>query len=227
MSGFIQRQLAGISVSAICVAALLVVEVIEFELFYDYLCPFVYRAAEMLESIRESNARKVEVRWRYFSLSQVNSRQESWTAWDAPESELVKGRLAFQAAEAARRQQRFDGFHMALLRARHRDRINIDNPHEIKKVAAASGLDLEGFREDIASKDILHALARDHEEARTRYGVFGTPTFVFKDGGAAYVRLAEQPLNGDAARIFDEIVNIASREPSILEIKRPTRPEPI
>ena len=227
MSGFIQRQLSGISVSDICVAGLVEADVIEFELFYDYLCPFVYRSAEMLDSIRDSNERRVDVSWRYFSLSQVNSRQESWTVWDAPESELVKGRLAFKAAEAARRQQRFDRFHMALLRARHRDRVNIDNPHEIEKVAAASGLDLERFREDVASRDILHALARDHEEARRRYGVFGTPTFVFPNGGAAYVRLAEQPVDGDAARIFDEIVNIASREPSILEIKRPTRPEPV
>jgi predicted DsbA family dithiol-disulfide isomerase len=47
------------------------VDLIEFELFCDYNCPFVYRAAEMLESVRESRERQVEVAWRYFSLSQV------------------------------------------------------------------------------------------------------------------------------------------------------------
>jgi len=45
-------------VSATRVAAL--VGLIEFELFYDYNCPFVYRAAEMLESVRESGERQVE-----------------------------------------------------------------------------------------------------------------------------------------------------------------------
>lgn len=199
-------------------------DLIAFELYYDYLCPFVYRAAEMLDSVREKGGREVEVRWRYFSLSQVNSREDSWTVWDAPMAELVKGRLAFAAAEAARRQSRFDTFHMALLRARHRDRLNIDDPKVVEKVAADSGLDMERFRADLAAPDILQALARDHEEGRTRHGVFGTPTFVFTDDAAAYVRLSGEPFDGDALHVLDEIVSIAEREPAILEIKRPVRP---
>lgn len=202
----------------------LLVDVIEFEIFYDYLCPFVYRAAEMLESVRESGGREVEVTWRYFSLSQVNSKQDSWTVWGAPESELVKGRLAFQAAEAARRQDMFDPFHMSLLRARHRDRLNIDDPNVVDEVAASAGVDVDRLRRDIADPTILQALARDHETARSQHGVFGTPTFLFRDGSAAYVRLAPDPLNGDAVRILDEIVAIGAREPAILEIKRPVPP---
>ena len=223
MSGFIHRQLSGISVSATCVAPL--VDLIEFDLFYDYTCPFVYRAAEMLESVRESGERQVEVSWRYFSLSQVNSRQDpSWTVWSAPAAETVQGRLAFAAAEGARRQGRFADFHMALLRARHRDRQNVDDLAVVEKVAHESGLDLERLRADVADPGILHALASDHQEARSKHGVFGTPTFVFTNGAAAYVRLSQQPLNGDAVRILDEIVAIAAREPSILEIKRPVKP---
>ena len=202
------------------------VAVIQFQLFYDYTCPFVYRTAEMLDAVRTSRERELDVTWRYFSLSQVNSRQDGWAAWSADESEAVPGRLAFRAAEAARRQGRFDPFHMSLLRARHRDRLNIDDPNVIDGVAAASGLDIEEFRRDIADPASMMALARDHQEARTRHGVFGTPTFVFPDGAAAYVRLAQQPLNGEAVRIFDEVVGIAAREPSILEIKRPVRPKP-
>jgi predicted DsbA family dithiol-disulfide isomerase len=201
------------------------VEVIAFELFYDYNCPFVYRSAEMLDAVRASNERELNVTWRYFSLSQVNSRQEGWTAWNADESESVPGRLAFRAAEAARRQGRFDPFHMALLRARHRDRLDIEDPNVIDGVAAASGLDADEFRRDIADPASLMALARDHQEARTRHGVFGTPTFVFPDGAAAYVRLGQRPMNGQAVRILDEIVGIAAGEPDILEIKRPVRPQ--
>jgi predicted DsbA family dithiol-disulfide isomerase len=201
------------------------VDLIEFELFYDYNCPFVYRTAEMLESVRESRERQVEVAWRYFSLSQVNSRQDSsWTVWGAPATEPVQGRLAFAAAEAARRQGRFDNVHMALLRARHRDRQSLDDAAVIEKVAHESGLDVERFRSDLADPAILQTLASDHQEGRGKHGVFGTPTFVFTNGAAAYVRLAQQPLNGDAVRILDEIVAIAAGEPSILEIKRPVKP---
>jgi len=212
-------------VSATCVAALL--DLIELELFYDYNCPFVYRAAEMLESVRESGERQVEVAWRYFSLSQVNSRQgPAWTVWGAPASETVQGRLAFAAAEAARRQGRFGDLHMPLLRARHRDRQNLDDLAVVEKVAKRSGLDLDRFRADLADPGILQALARDHQEARARHGVFGTPTLVFTNGAAAYVRLAQPPLNGEAVRVLDEIVAVAVREPSILEIKRPVKPTP-
>jgi predicted DsbA family dithiol-disulfide isomerase len=201
------------------------VDLIEFELFYDYMCPFVYRTAEMLESVRESRERQVEIGWRYFSLWQVNSRQDpSWTVWGAPASEPVQGRLAFAAAEAARRQGRFGDIHMALLRARHRDRRNLDDGAVVEEVAQQAGLDLDRFRIDLADPDILHTLASDHQEGRSKHGVFGTPTFVFTNGAAAYVRLAPQPLNGDAVRILDEIVAIAAREPSILEIKRPVKP---
>lgn len=199
-------------------------DLIEFELFFDYSCPFVYRVAEMLESVRESGQREVDVTWRYFSLSQVNSRQDAWTVWEAPRSEPVQGRLAFRAAEAARRQLRFDSFHMALLRARHRDRLNVDDPKVVDRVAKDAGLDMDRFGGDLAAADILSGLARDHQEGRIRHGVFGTPTFVFTNGAAAYVRLAQQPVNGDAVRILDEIVSIAAREPDILEIKRPVRP---
>jgi predicted DsbA family dithiol-disulfide isomerase len=201
------------------------VDLIEFDLFYDYGCPFVYRTAEMLEAVRESGERQVEISWRYFSLSQVNSRRDpTWTVWDAPASEPVQGRLAFAAAEAARRQGRFADIHMPLLRARHRDRQDLDDVAVVNKIARQAGLDMDRFGADLEDPHILHALASDHQEARGRHGVFGTPTFVFTNGGAAYVRLAPQSLNGDAVRILDEIVAIAAREPAILEIKRPVKP---
>ncbi|TMC06919.1 MAG: hypothetical protein E6J30_07345 [Chloroflexi bacterium] len=136
----------------------------------------------------------------------------------------MQGRLAFATAEAARRQGRFGEIHMALLRARHRDRQDLDDPAVVEKVAEQSGLDLDRLRTDLADPGILNALASDHLEARSKHGVFGTPTFVFTNGAAAYVRLAQQPLNGDAVRILDEIVRIAAGEPSILEIKRPVKP---
>src|SRR5579859_4933239 len=138
---------------------------IEFEVFYDYMCPFVYRASVLLESVVASG-RELKIGWRYFSLSQVNSKDEGWTAWDAPESETVRGRLAFKAAEAARRQGRFEKLHMPLLGARHRDRLDIDQVDVVDRVAEQSGLDLERFRSDIADTTILEPLARDHREDR-------------------------------------------------------------
>lgn len=199
-------------------------EAIEFDLFYDYTCPFVYRAAEMLEVVKESGERELHVTWKFFSLAQVNANDPEWTAWGAPDSETVRGRLAFRAAEAARRQDAFESLHMPLLLARHRDREDIDDPGVIKRLAGAAGLDGDRFGADLADRRTLEALARDHSEARAKHGVFGTPTFVFPNGAAAYVRLAGVPSKEDALRIFDRLVDIARGEQSILEIKRPVAP---
>ena len=194
------------------------------DVYYDYLCPFVYRASVLLHNVRDSGERELKVRWRYFSLTQVNSKDDGWTVWDTPESEPVRGRHAFKAAEAARRQDGFDEFHVRLLRGRHLDRIDIDNVAAVDRVAVESGLDLDRFRKDVADPGILSALERDHLGAVAEHGVFGTPTFVFPGGSAAYVRLSEAPEPGDSLGLFDRLVSIAAQEPRILEIKRPTKP---
>jgi predicted DsbA family dithiol-disulfide isomerase len=193
-----------------------------FEVFFDYSCPFVYRAAEVIDAVRRSG-RDVDVRWRYFSLTQVNSKDDGWTVWDAPLAPPVRGRLAFQAAEAARRQGRFEEMHWRLLRARHRDVLDLDEVGVVEGVAADAGLDMEGFRRDVADRATLGALALDHTTAVSEHEVFGTPTFVFASGETAYVRLAPAALEGGAPEVFDRLVSVAAAEPRILEIKRPPR----
>jgi len=196
----------------------------EFEVYYDYTCPFVYRASLLLTSVAAKRA--LAVSWRYFSLTQVNSKDEGWTVWDAPAGERVRGRLAFMAAESARRQDRFEPFHATLLRARHEGRINIDEVEAIEQVAEDSGLDLDRFRRDLADPTILAALARDHTHAVSVHGVFGTPTFVFPTGASAYIRIAEVPGTDDALKMFDSLIAIAEDEQRVLEIKRPVKPTP-
>jgi predicted DsbA family dithiol-disulfide isomerase len=201
-------------------------DVIQFEVFYDYMCPFVYRASVLLQNLGRSPNPRLNVTWRYFSLTQVNSKDDGWTVWDAPASEPARGRLAFKAAEAARRQDRFDDFHMPLLEARHRDRLDIDQIEVIERVAVDCGLEIERFRKDLADPRILESLKRDHTQAISVHGVFGTPTFVFSDGAAAYIRLAEAPDLKESRRVFERLVSIVADEPSILELKRPRKPTP-
>ncbi len=195
-----------------------------FEVYFDYTCPYVYRAASLLDAVRRSGRRDIEVRWRYFSLTQVNSKDDGWAVWSAPAAEKVRGRTAFAAAEAASRQGRFDDLHMPLLLARHRDRLDIDDPAVVEQVAAGAGLDMDRFRRDAAARDILDGLVRDHRHAVLELGVFGTPTFVFSDGASAYVRLADGVDEAGALEVFDRLMAVAAGEPRIMEIKRPRRP---
>ncbi len=194
------------------------------DVFFDYLCPFVYRVSLLLDAAQRSGSRGIEVQWRYFSLTQVNSKDDGWTVWTAPPSEAVRGRLAFAAAEASRRQGRFDAFHRALLMARHQDRLDIDDPAVIDNVARAAEVEVARLRRDIADPAILDALASDHRYAVSEHGIFGTPTLVFADGVAAYVRLAESVAGDNALEVFERLLAVAASEPRILEIKRPRKP---
>jgi protein-disulfide isomerase len=225
MSDHIHAQLSGIRVSTTRVGTLVVAgaEPIRFDVFFDYQCPYVYRASLLIDEVRGSG-RELDVRWRYFSLTQVNSKDDGWTVWGAPPGEPVKGRLAFAAAEAARRQHRFDDFHRALLEARHRDRLELDEPEVVQSAAAHAGLDVERLKTDLADPSILHALAADHRHAVSELGIFGTPTFVFEGGASAYVRLSAPPEAGGSIEVFERLLAVAAEEPRILEIKRPRKP---
>ncbi len=203
---------------------ILIGAIMEFEVYYDYLCPFVYRASLLLAKVGDQ--RSLEIRWRYFSLTQVNSKDEGWTVWDAPAGERVRGRIAFASAEAARRQNRFEPFHSALLGARHQHRLEIDDRKVVEGVAVGSGLELERFRRDLDDPTILETLATEHRNGVASHGVFGTPTFVFPNGASAYIRLADVPEGAEALRLFDALIDVAANESRVLEIKRPTRPSP-
>jgi predicted DsbA family dithiol-disulfide isomerase len=173
--------------------------------------------------------RELEPRWRYFSLTQVNHhpKDDGWTVWGAADAEHVRGRRAFAAGEAARRQgeEAFRRFHRALLDLRHVGRLHADSPATIEEAATYAGLDRERLWRDMADPSILDALARDHTEAVERHGVFGTPTFVFPDdGGAAYVRVRPAPEGHAAVELFDELVDVVNRRPYVLEVKRPDPP---
>jgi predicted DsbA family dithiol-disulfide isomerase len=201
-------------------------DLIAFDVFFDYTCPFVYRIARLLDGVRRTGKPDIRVGWRYFSLTQVNSKVEGWTVWDAPTSEKVRGRLAFQAAEAARRQGRFEELHMPLLDARHRDHLDLDEIQVVERVAADAGLEMDRFRRDVNDPTTIEALALDHQHAVRDLGVFGTPTLVFEDGTSAYVRLSDAVNGVPAPDLFERLVSVAGAEPRILEIKRPRRPLP-
>jgi predicted DsbA family dithiol-disulfide isomerase len=175
--------------------------------------------------------RDLDLRWRYFSLAQVNNKVEGWTVWGevAPEDD-VRGRASFMAAEAVRRQDpdhtRFEPFHMELLRRRHELKEKIDDEAALRAAATAAGLDLERFERDRQDPDTLHALARDHQHAVAEHGVFGTPTLVLANGGRAYLRLRPAPEDpAEAVAVFDELLRLVGDRPYVLEVKRPSAPE--
>ncbi len=164
------------------------------------------------------------VNWRYFSLEQVNSQEgPEWKLWEQPEDYASRGRNAFRAAEAARRQGQaeFEAFHMALLKAGHEDRRDVADAAVLVEVAQSAGLNAEQFRTDLAQRGTLARLAEDHTHAVENLRVFGTPTLVFSEEQAVFLKMAPPPSPEEAVAVFTEVRQIAEGRGEIREIKRP------
>jgi len=197
------------------------------DVFFDFGCPYVYRAAVWLQKVKEDMGGKLVINWKYFSLEQVNNQNgPDWKLWEQPEDYPSRGRRAFQAAEAARRQSEaaFSRFHMALLRARHEQSRDIADVNTLIEVAESSGLEMHRFQEDLSNRQLLSKLAEDHTLAVETLGVFGTPTLVFPEGQAVFLKMMPAPLPEECLQLFTEIRHLAEQRQYVREVKRPARP---
>ena len=196
------------------------------EIFFDFLCPYVYRAAMWLQVVKREMGPKLCITWRYFSLEQVNNMEgPGWKLWEQPEDYASRGRLAFRAAESARSQGEtaFNSFHVALLKARHEDCRDMADESVLIEVAQGAGLDKSRFRSELIRRGPLEVLARDHTFAVETLGVFGTPTLVFPQGQAIFLKLSEVPPPEESLAVFQEIHQQVDRRQYIQETKRPRR----
>ena len=172
----------------------------------------------------------LQVTWRHFSLEQVNSKKgPEWWVWDQPDTYDSRSLLSLRAGEAARRQgdEAFGRFHLALLAARHGGdgRIPLNETEPLASVARDAGLDVGRFREDLQDRELLKNIARDHTEGVEKHGVFGTPTFVFENGNAAYLKSFIPPPE-DSTTFFEHFVALMAHRSYVGELKRPQPPWP-
>ncbi len=190
----------------------------------------MYNAAVWLAKVEESTGEPVEIDWQPFSLSQVNSKEgPDYKVWEQPG--ILDGTdhtlLAHQAGLAAKRQgkEAFQAFFITLLRARHEDKKDLNDPDVIYDAVRSSGLDQARFREDVADPELLRELAESHTRAVEEVGAFGVPTFVFPSGKSAFLKMFVPP-DEQAKDIYDTMFKAMSDFPHVGEFKRPQPPWP-
>jgi predicted DsbA family dithiol-disulfide isomerase len=190
----------------------------------------VYNAAVWLAKVEETTGEPVEIDWQPFALAQVNNdKGADYKVWEQPE--ILDGSdkilLAHQAGLAAKRQgkEAFQSFFITLLKARHEDKVDLNDPAVINAAAQSSGLDLARFREDIADPDLLKQLGESHTKAVEEVGAFGVPTFVFPGGQAAFLKMFVPP-DEQAAEIYESMMKTMSEFVHVGELKRPQPPWP-
>ncbi len=193
--------------------------------YFDYLCPFAWRGAEIAEWVGEPLGLSFE--WRHFSIFQADyPGRDGWQLWNEPLDDAdgggCKGLLPFLASCAARRQgtEAADRFRLALLRARHRDGEPFDLP-TVQRVAERASLHMAAFERDLSDPELRTQLAQEHHKA-VCLDVFGTPTFAFPDGDIAYLRARQLPRDRDeAVRLFSSFRGLLRDFPYLDTVRRP------
>ena len=190
----------------------------------------MYNSAVWLDRVGQVYGKNLDITWKNFSLEQVNSKEgPDWKVWDQPAGYESRSLLSLRAGEAARRQGKgvFERFHLALLTARHggKGRVPLNEIEPILAVAQEAGLDVGRLQEDLEDSELLNIIARDHAEAVEKHGVFGTPTFLFEDGNAVYLK-AFIPPPDDSVAFFENFVALMSQRSYVGELKRPQPPWP-
>jgi predicted DsbA family dithiol-disulfide isomerase len=201
-------------------------EPVEVEVFFDFACPYVHSAAVWMDEVqRQMGADAPHVTWRFFPLEEVNAPADAeFPIWELPADRRSRGRDSLHAAVAARRQgpEAFDRFRRELLALKHEGGLDHGLRSTLEDAARRSELDLEQFSAALADRSLLTAIRDDYQNARGEHKVFGTPTFVFPNGEAAYIKLLPPPPAEEAVPLWLDFVRTVRDRPFVREIKRPS-----
>ncbi len=188
------------------------------------------QAGIWLARVKEEMGDDLQIKWRSFALEQVNSKEgDDWKAWQQGDDYVSRGLWPLRGGIAARRQsEEAHGAYMeTILELKHVEREDIRSRDAVVEVARRIGsptLDIDQFMADIDDPETLTEIGRDHEDAVSQ-GVFGTPTFVFEDGTASFVKTYTPP-EEDTMSAFEHLMGVMRGAKYFGEIKRPQPPWP-
>lgn len=192
--------------------------------FFDYLCPYAWRGAELCELLE--GKLELEVHWHHFSVEENRpgrgGQHQLWNARVDPEDASGgRGLLPFLASCAARRQgaAAYRGFRLAALRAHHQQGLPYTRA-VLFGVAEAVGLHLPSFERDFDNPERRTMLANEHHQALL-LNVRRSPTFRFASGQMAQLRLGSVPTSPDAAvGLFRACRDLLEHHPDLEGLER-------
>lgn len=190
-----------------------------FAVTWDYLCPFARNAHEHLVTALKAGA-DWDVRFRFFSLSQVHVPDGGQAVWDDPKSN--SGVVAGLAGAVVRDEypESFLDAHQALFAARHDRALDLRDTAVVASTLDGIGLDGASIVERALSAETVAKGRAEHEEAVANWDVFGVPTFIVGDR-AVFVRFMHRP-QGDAKvaeSAVERVLDLADSFPELNEYK--------
>jgi predicted DsbA family dithiol-disulfide isomerase len=190
-------------------------EVVAF--YFDPACPWAWRAADWMRQVRQ--VRPVEVRWRFFSLEEINKGDRT-VDWEHGRSAPVLRVLAL--VRRLHGNDAVDRFYAALGRARFERNQPLDDPAVVEAALEEAGLDRGLRAAALADPSTRDEVLAEHAAVVQHVDAFGVPTLVLDDGqgpGIFGPVISAVPQGEAAGELWDRVVWLM-RQPMFYELKR-------
>lgn len=184
---------------------------------FDIMCPYAYETSRWIREVRATTG--LDVRWRFFSLEEVNRAEGKKHPW---EREWSYGWSMMRIGALLRRSDMdlLDRWYQAAGRALHVDGRKPHRPEVAEELLAEMGLDPGMVRAAIDDPTTGDEVMAEHDTVVSKGG-FGVPTLVFDDGQALFGPvLVDPPAGQDAVRLWEHVTGWLEF-PHVYELQRP------
>jgi 2-hydroxychromene-2-carboxylate isomerase len=188
---------------------------------FDVMCPWAYQTSIWMRTVRDRLG--VEVRWRFFSLEEINRAEGKKHPW---EREWSYGWSMMRIGAFLRRldPELLDRWYLASGTALHVDGLKPHRREVAETLVGQLGLDPALVGQAIEDPTTHDEVKADHDRV-VSLGGWGVPTLVFEGDHAVFGPVIIDPPTGEAADRLWELVTGWVEFPHLFELQRPKRRE--
>jgi len=189
----------------------------EVDFHFDVMCPFAYQTSRWIRAVRDQTG--LDVRWRFFSLEEVNRQEGKKHPW---EREWSYGWSMMRIGAVLRRRSMddLDRWYERAGRALHEEGHKPHEPAVARHLLDELGLDPDIVDEAIADPTTHDEVRADHERVLAAGG-YGVPTLFFGDTCLFGPVVLDPPVEGDAVLRLWHAVTAWLEFPHLYELQRP------
>ena len=190
---------------------------------FDVMCPYAYQTSLWMREVRDLTG--VEVRWRFFSLEEVNRVEGKKHPWERPWS---YGWSMMRIGAHLRRidPDLLDRWYATAGHALHVEGRKPHRPEVAEALLVEMGLDPSWVAAAIDDPTTGDEVRAEHD-AVLALGGWGVPTLVFGGDRALFGPVLIDPPSGDAALRLWQGVTDWLEFPHVYELQRPKRADDI
>lgn len=184
---------------------------------FDLMCPYAYQTSVWIREVRDLTG--LDVRWRFFSLEEVNRAEGKKHPW---EREWSYGWSMMRIGALLRRRSMadLDAWYARAGKALHVDGEKPHVPDVARALLAELGFDPALVDEAIADPTTGDEVRAEHDRV-VGAGGYGVPTLFFPDGQCLFGPVLIDPPHGDAALRLWDAVTAWTEFPHLYELQRP------